>query len=99
MKSPIDGLKRIVEMMRLAILFVKVAVNDGEVVLGDGPLEWHALAGQFLAGFAMGFDGLCEPPAPLSRLPSSLSAVPRLFWVVAHSSGTRARVNSCKASR
>src|SRR5580692_10523633 len=48
-------------MTRLAILFEQGAVNDGEIVLGDGPLEWHARAGQFLGGFAMGFDGLCEP--------------------------------------
>jgi hypothetical protein len=34
-----------VEMTRLAILFEQGAVNDGEIVLGDGPLEWHALAG------------------------------------------------------
>jgi hypothetical protein len=60
-KRPIDGLNRIVEMTRLAILFEQGAVNDGEIVLGDGPLEPHALAGQFLGGFAMGFDGLCEP--------------------------------------
>src|ERR1700738_1511644 len=55
-------------MTRLAILFEQGAVNDGEIVLGDGPLERHARAGQFLRGLAMGLDGLRRP------LPGALAA-------------------------
>jgi hypothetical protein len=48
-------------MTRLAIPFEQGAVNDGEIVLGDCPLDRNPCAGQFLRGFAMGFDGLFEP--------------------------------------
>jgi hypothetical protein len=32
--------------------------------LGHGPVEWHAFAGSFPQGFAIGCDGLFEPRRP-----------------------------------
>ena len=69
-----------------------------EIVLGPGPFKRHARAGIFLQGFAIGGDGLLKPRRPGLPLPSVDNAIPRFIWVMAQSSGTRARVFSCKAS-
>ena len=71
-----------------------------QIVLGHGPVERHALAGPFLQRLAIGGDGLFEPRRPALALARGLdSALPRLFWVMAQSSGTRSRVRSFSASR
>ena len=53
-------------MTWLVVLVEKSTMNHGEIVLGPGPIERHALAGIFRQRFAIGFDGLLEPrrPAP-----------------------------------
>jgi hypothetical protein len=63
-ESPIDGFERLVEATRLAVLVEKNTIDQGEIVLGHGPLERRALAGQFLNGFAMGLDGFFKPRRP-----------------------------------
>ena len=73
--------------------------RNAEIVLGHGPVERHALAGLFLQRRAIGGDRLLEPRRPALALSEVRSAMPRLFWVVAQSSGTRSRVRSFSAAR
>ena len=91
-----DGL---LEPRRPALPLAEAKERSAEIHLGHGPVERHARAGPFLQGFAIGGDGLLEPRRRALPLAERSSALPRFIWVMAQSSGTRARVNSCKASR
>ena len=74
--------------------------RDAEVVLRHRPVERHALAGHFLQRGAKGGDRLLQPRrAALALARASQSAMPRLFCVIAQSSGTRSRVISSSAAR
>ena len=70
-----------------------------EVVLGRGPLQRDALARPDLQGGAIGGDRLFQPLGAVLARDEVWSAVPRLFWVMAQSSGTRSRVLTPRAAR
>jgi hypothetical protein len=70
--------------------------HQGEALVpkSSRPVERVPLGGVFLQYFAISSDGLFQFLVPLSRSPSLKSAMPRLFWVTAHSRGVRPRVLS-----
>ena len=93
------GGDRFFEARRADLALAERSQRSAEIVLGRGPLQRHALAGAFLERLAVGGDRLFEGAVPLSRSPSRSRALPRLFWVMAQSSGTRSRVRTSSASR
>ena len=68
-----------------------------QIVLRHRPVERHSLARPFLKRRAIGRNRLLEPRCPALPLAEPVSALPRLFCVVAQSSGTRSRVSSSSA--
>jgi hypothetical protein len=73
--------------------------RDALIAKTSGPIQGHALARPFLQRLAIGGIRLFELRGPPLKLPEMDSALPRLFWVLAQSSGTRSRVCSSSASR
>jgi len=62
------------------------------------PSRADAFARPFQQRRLKGFDSLLERAMSLSRPPRAASVLPRLFCVMAHSSGTRSRVHSSNAA-
>ena len=94
------GRDRLLELRRPALPLAEPLERIAEIVLRRRPVERHALARPFLQRLAIGRDRLLKLRRPALPLAERLSsALPRLFCVVAQSSGTRSRVNSSSASR
>ena len=74
--------------------------RKAKIVLGTSlHLKRNALARSLLQRLAIRRNRLLEFPRPLSRSPSRQSAAPRLFCVVAQSSGTSARGARLRSER
>jgi len=75
--------------------------HQGEALVAKSPrpVERVPLGGVFLQCFAISSDGLFQFPGSALALSEPESAMPRLFWVTAHSRGVRTRVRSFNASR
>src|SRR6516162_9326006 len=74
--------------------------RNAQIDVDRSPLDRAALTAHFLERFAKGDGSLFEfGRAPPPRIPMAFNAEPKLYWVAAHSSGTRSRVLSLSASR
>ena len=73
-----------------------------QVVLGHGPVLGQVVAGVDGEGLAVGLHRLAQPPQTLRTaqpLAQVRSAMPRLFWVLAHRWGRSSRVWTVRAWR
>ena len=76
--------------------------RGAQVVLGRGPYWGRSSRVADGEGLAVGLDRLAQPPQTLRTaqpLAQAQSAMPRLFWVVAHCWGRSSRVRTVRAWR
>ena len=93
------GRDRLLQAGRATLARRERREGAGEVALGRGPLERQARAGAFRERRLVGRDRLLEPRGAALAPPSAERALPRLFSVIAQSSGARSRVCSSSAAR